>query len=301
MKPNALKILAALEGPASLAELARIAGVPLPNASIAVKELAASGFVRKSREGKSVVVDPLPFPSQMALRDELKRHPRLRLAPVARGRRAAIVAGLGFAAPAFLRRATGFSASAMGAIVARLDRFGLLQNDTKLRLTIADEHAGLRTFCQEVCDRELALELRRVAPPGTRVLWSRSAEALVAWAGGGKLPRPYKPAAYEAAARKGIGFHAGETYAIRSLRTQTWADTVLQTLLVPPGGPLNRSHAAIMAAHHRIEKLPQLARWYGLEESGARLRAFLRGAPEDPMFLPRADIEDLAAEAGVAF
>lgn len=300
MKPNALKVVAAVHEEAPLPHVARAANLALSSASIAVVELETLGLVRKRRNGHKVSVDPLPLRSLAALRDELARHPRLDLATVARGVRAGIVAGLGFARPSFLKHVTGASKSAMQRAMAVLQDFGVLEFHDELRFTIASEHDGLRLFCQDICDREGALELRGLRVPEPRILWTRSTEALVALPVGSGVPSGYLLGAYSAAAQHGVKLIAGERQTLRTRRSQSWADVVLQCLLVPPLDRLTLSHAAMMAAWKDPGSLRSLARWYGVEDAAGRIDAYLKGVPRVPGLLPRQEIKNLAREYGVS-
>lgn len=299
MKPNALKALAVLEGRTPLPQLARTAGLPSASASRAVTELEALGFARKRRRGLAVDVEPLPFYSFMDLRDELARHPRLDLAAVARGRRAGVVAGFGHGPTALLREVTGFTPAAMRTLVKDLDRFGVLLSDDDLGVSIAPGHRGLQAFCQDICDHENALDLKLKRLPNAHVLWSRSVDSFLALPPASKPPAYLRPAAYTAAAKRGIAFLSGERYYIRSRRRQTWADTVLQCLLVVPRDRLSLTHAAIMVAHRNPGDMKLLARWYGVADVAARVSTFVRSGGEDAALLPRSEVKDIAQDYGV--
>ena len=299
MRPNALRALAALDGPKSLSGLARAARLPLASASRAASELEGLGFVVKQREGVSVRIAPASFGSFMALRNELVRHPRLDLSRAVHGKRAAVVAGLGAARPGFLRAVAGLSRSSWSSVVRDLDRYGLLSHDRELEVELSPGHEGLREFCQEVCDAEGAAGWVTRGLGGARRLWSRSVEQLLAIPQRAPLPPGFAAGAYTAAAAEGIAFLSGEKFAFRSIREPTWGDVVLQCMLVPPHNRLSGSHAAIMLAARRGERMEALARWYGLQEAYRAVRRFVDGGDGGRWLLPRAEVRAIATRYGV--
>ena len=298
MRPKALEVLRHLDGEMPLSQVAVRAGLTPEGTSRAVAELAGLGLVTKQREGVRIVIAPAPQPALEALRLELARFPDLDIADTLRGRRAALLAGVGFAKPVALRRIVGLSKGAAEAAFKSFLQKGVLRLDHKTKYRVSDGHLPLQAFCQALCDLETRAWLDRAGLRAARILWTRANEAVVALEGGKGVPRGMKPAAYTAAANT-VLFISRDSYFIRSLRRQSWGDTLLQCLLVPPRTRLTRAHATIMYARRRARDLEGLARWYGLAPEAARIRAFVDEGADDPAILPRGDVREIAAEYGV--
>src|SRR5258706_692202 len=300
MRPKALQVLVALDGEMPLATLARDTGLSTDGASRAVRELEGLALASRRRSGIQVLVRPLPHPARDPMRLEFSRFPELDLARAVRGRRADLLAGIGFARPAFLRRAVGLSKGAAGAAFKVFKGLGLLRLDDETKYRVSDGHRPLQAFCQAICDMETRRWMDHVGLKDGRVLWSRGSEALVAVPDGATPTGDLKAAAYTAAAARGVAFLGRDRYYIRSKRRQVWPDALLQCLLVPPRTRLSRTHAIVMYAAKRRQPLAPLARWYGVEEEAGRILAFVDAGRDDPLVLPRGDVLEIAERYGVS-
>lgn len=285
--PLQLAVLASLETPRSVKELAEANELPYQGVYKAVRELTDRGVVTSHREGKELVVEvaapAVPGLARTLLLDQRRKD----WCRIFHGDRPIVLhvldrtgdAGLTAEICAKTTRAVHYTIRDLGPAGVLVKPGGRYRINPVL-------HA-LKALAAELATVEGLRRLRAV-DPNARPLWSLGPEVLF------RSDEDLDQAGVHVAALSAFAAYDVPLVTMRggyyylAQRALDVADAILQGFLVAPGNKIHRSYCALVYEKHRPKNLAKKAPIYGLEEEAQALLRYVDGDPHDPgdVFLP---------------
>lgn len=285
--PPQLAVLASLENPRSVKELADANDLPYQGVYKAVQELAERGVVTSHREGKELVVEAAALAVPGLARALVLDQRREDWGRIFHGDRPIVLHVLDRTGDASLTaEVCGKTTRAVHYTIRDLGPAGVLVKPGG-RYRINPILRALKALAAEFANVESLRRLRAVDPKA-RSLWSLGPEVL--FRSDEDLDQPgVHVAALSAFATYDVPLITmrGRYYYL-SQRTLDVADGILQGFLVEPGNKINRSYCALVYEKNRPKNIEKKAPIYGLDEEAEALLRYVDGDPHDPghAFLP---------------
>lgn len=296
--PPQLAILANLDGPRTVKELAAISALPYQGVYKAVRQLVQRGILTSHREGKNLVVEAVAASAPALARGLVHDHARQDWGRVFRGDRPIVLYVLDRVGdPALTAEVCGKTRRAVYHTIQSLGPRGLLVK-RQGRYAINPRLRRLKALLEQLAEAEGRRRLRAVDPKAVP-LWSLGPEVL--FRSEEELDRPgVYASALSAFAHYGVPLVImdGRYYHLAS-RPPDVADAILQGLLVDPESRVNRSYSALLFEKHRPSNLTTKARIYGLEDLAKALIRYVEDHRPGDLFLPWRDHNRYRRQYGV--
>lgn len=284
-QPSQLAVLASLEKPRSVKELADANGLPYQGVYKAVQELAERGVVTSHREGKELVVEAAAPAVPGLARTLLLDQRREDWGRIFHGDRPIVLHVLDRTGdPNLTAEVCGKTPRAIYYTISDLGPAGVLVRPGG-RYQINPILRALKALAGELANLE-SLRCLRAVDPNARLLWSLGPEVL--FRSDEDLDQP---GVHLAAPSAFAGYDVplitmrGDYYYL-SQRSLDVADAILQGFLADPENKINRSYCALVYEKHRPKDLVKRARIYGLEREAKALIRYVDEHDAGDVFLP---------------
>lgn len=296
--PPQLAVLASLEEPRTVKQLAEANALPYQAVYRAVQELLDRGILRSHREGKDLVVEAAAPAVPGLARSLLLDHARQDWGRVFHGDRPVVLHVLDrIGDPTLAAQVCGKTPRTVYYTIRSLGPRGLLVK-RKGRYAINPLLPPLKALLEELAKAEGRRRLRNVDAKA-RPLWTLGPEVL--FKGEGKLDGSgVHIAALSAFAMYSVPLVIlhGSYYYLAS-RPLGVADAILQGLLVEPESRINRSYCALVFEKRKPRNLVKKARIYGLEEQAEALIRYVDKHEPGDLFLSWRDHDRYRRQYGV--
>lgn len=283
--PPQLAILASVEEPGTVKQLAEANALPYQGVYKAVRELTERGVLRSHREGKDLVVEAAAPTVPGLARSLLLDHPRRDWALVFHGDRPVVLHVLDRTGdPTLAAQVCGKTPRAVYHTIRSLGPRGLLVK-RKRKYAINPLLHPLKALLEELAKAESYKHLRDV-DANARPLWTLGPEVL--FRSDKEIQRSdVHIASLSAFAKYNVPLvimHGNYYYLAR--RRLSVADAILQGFLVEPESRINRSYSALVFEKRRPRDLVTKARIYGLQDQAAALIRYVDEHEPGDLFLP---------------
>lgn len=283
--PPQLAVLASLEKPRSVKELAEGNGLPYQGVYKAVQELLSRGVLASHRQGRELVVEAAAPAVPGLARTLLVDQQRKDWGRIFHGDRPIVLHVLDRTGdPQLTAEVCGRTPRAVYYAIHDLAPAGVLVRPGG-RWRINPLLSALKALAAELANVESLRRLRAV-DPNARRLWSLGPEVLFRSDEALDQPGVHVAALSAFAAYDVPLIMMRGGYYYLSERALDVADAILQGFLAEPESKIKRSYCALVYEKHRPPNLLRKARMYGLEDMAAALIRYVEEHDDGGVFLP---------------